>query len=96
MMNMPNVSRCEAEECAYNSKQTCHALTITIGHGTHPMCDTFTDSGVKGGDASATAKVGACKVDSCRWNAKLECSAPNITVSLHQGTCADCATFKQK
>jgi hypothetical protein len=95
-MNMPNVSRCEAKECAYNMNQACHALAITIGDGTHPMCDTFTDAGAKGGDASMTAKVGACKVGSCRWNAKLECSAANITVSLHEGNCPDCATFKPR
>lgn len=95
-MTTPNVSRCEATDCAYNSKQICHALAITIGHGTHPMCDTFAHMNAKGGDIGVTGKVGACEVDTCRWNAKLECSAPDITVSLHQGGCPDCVTFKQK
>jgi hypothetical protein len=95
-MHMPNVSRCEAKVCAYNSNQTCHALAITIGHGTHPMCDTFTDLGAKGGDVGITGKVGACNVSACRWNDKLECSASKITINLHQGGCPDCAKFRQK
>lgn len=94
MMNMPKVSKCEVTECAYNDMNKCHALAITIGDGTHPMCDTFLKASRHGGDSAATAQVGACKVDACQFNEDFECAASSVQVAHHKGSCADCQTFQ--
>lgn len=94
-MDVPRISQCEAENCAYNRSKQCHAIAITVGDKSHPMCDTFIQSPTKGGDNSATGMVGACKVSVCEYNEMLECHAPQIDLSMHQGH-ADCATFTPK
>ena len=40
-IEMPEVSRCDASVCAYNSENGCRARAITIGDGAFPGCDTF-------------------------------------------------------
>lgn len=93
MMEMPVVSRCEAESCAYNRDRTCHALAITIGNARHAVCDTFYEATFKGGDASSVGHVGACKMSECRHNVDLECQAPRIDVGFHEEA-IDCLTFQ--
>lgn len=95
-MDMPKVSKCDVQECAYNANSKCHALAITVGDGTHPRCDTFTTASSHGGDKAAVGKVGACKVELCEFNKSLECTARSIQVAHHMGTCADCQTFEPK
>lgn len=94
MMDMPKVSQCDVADCAYNESDHCHALAITIGDQSHPMCDTFVEAGMHGGDESAVAQVGACKVSTCKFNKSLECSASSITVGRHGQACGDCQTFQ--
>jgi hypothetical protein len=95
-INMPNVVKCEVQDCSYNRNRECHALAITIGdERTHAMCDTYVKADHKGGVMDSTGKVGACKADGCKFNTDLECSAKNISVGLHQGH-ADCMTFSAK
>lgn len=94
-MDMPDVTRCDVEQCAYNRDQQCHALAITIGDQTHPMCDTFFQSSQKGGAAQQHAGVGACKVSQCIHNDSFECQASGITVS-HDKDDADCMTFESR
>jgi len=91
-METPKVSECQATECAYNSDNMCHAISITIGNGQGPQCDTFCKSQMKGGDYSCIASVGACKVSNCLHNMDLECQAPSIRVG-HNGEEVDCLTF---
>ncbi len=91
-METPKVSECQASECAYNSDNMCHAMAVTIGNDTHPQCDTYCISSMKGGDFSSCACVGACKVANCLHNMDLECQAPSIRVG-HQGDEVDCLTF---
>ena len=93
MMNMPEVSKCDMSECSYNEGNQCHALAITIGDQTNPMCDTFLKGSTHGGDPSSTAKVGACKVSVCKFNKSLECSASSVEVG-HRGQDAYCMTFE--
>ncbi|MDW4909241.1 hypothetical protein RB628_28850 [Streptomyces sp. ADMS] len=62
--------------CAYNRDRACHALAITVGDILHAHCDTFFTSPAKGGDRSATGRVGACKMSDCRHNIDFECRAP--------------------
>lgn len=95
-MQMPEVNRCEVQECSYNRNGECHALAITIGDtNTNALCDTFLRAGQKGGDMDATGKVGACKADACKHNHDLECSAPGITVGSESGK-AKCKTFSMR
>jgi hypothetical protein len=74
-------------------RRQCHALAITVGDGEEPRCDTFMESGTKGGDESAVGKVGACKVSVCKHNESLECSAGQIEVGIKART-ACCITFE--
>jgi len=91
-MEMTMVRECDATECSYNSDNMCRALAITIGDETHPKCDTFCRSSVKGGDSENMAGVGACKVSSCTHNSSLECQCPEIEVG-YQGNEIDCLNF---
>lgn len=91
-MEMPVVNECRVTPCAYNQDSNCHALAITIGEAARAQCDTFFSTSVKGGDASATAHVGACKMGNCRHNVDFECQAPGITVDFLSDE-ADCLTF---
>lgn len=93
-MEMPEVKECKMQDCAYNMDMACHALAITVGAETHPVCDTFVRASEKGGAEDSRGRVGACKVSTCKWNSKLECSAPGIAVDLHQQDDADCMTFQ--
>ncbi|HEU0265545.1 MAG TPA: DUF1540 domain-containing protein [Geobacterales bacterium] len=90
-MKMSKITTCEAKECSYNRNMKCHALAITVGDMSHPMCDTFLKGSSKGGDSDSTGQVGACKVESCSHNKSLECSSPVITMGMHNGH-ADCKT----
>lgn len=95
-MTMPKIERCRVTECCYNLDEMCHALAITVGGGgDHPECDTYCDMGIKGGDRSATAGVGACKVSECTYNENLECVAAGITIGQAQDE-ADCLTFERR
>ncbi len=49
-MNMPRISRCDVTECSYNKDGQCHTMAITVGDASCPMCDTFVQAGVPGGD----------------------------------------------
>ncbi|MEH0416733.1 DUF1540 domain-containing protein [Streptomyces sp. B21-083] len=91
-MKMPVVTECAVEDCAYNRDRACHALAITVGDIQHAHCDTFFTSPAKGGDRSATGRVGACKMSDCRHNIDFECRAPGIAVGYQQ-TDVDCLTY---
>lgn len=94
-MEMPKVTNCDVEDCAYNIDEECHAMAITIGDSLNPKCDTFCQSIMKGGDVSSIAGVGACKVSSCTYNISLECQAAEICVG-YKGSDPDCLTFNSK
>lgn len=94
-ISMPKVTSCEVIDCSYNRNRECHAIAITVGDMSHPMCDTFLKSSAKGGIKEMAAGVGACKVQGCQFNASFECSAGSITVGLHEGH-ADCKTFRSR
>jgi hypothetical protein len=92
LMEMPVVTACEAEACAYNTDRTCHALAITVGDVRHAYCDTFFKAPAKGGDPIAVGHVGACKMSDCQHNVQFECQAPGITVGYAENA-ADCLTY---
>ncbi|MEW5854200.1 MAG: DUF1540 domain-containing protein [Myxococcota bacterium] len=94
-MRMPIIQECSVDACAYNQNKACHALAITVGDTRHPHCDTFCPTAGKGGDPSATGRVGACKVADCQHNTNLECQAPQIAVGYQQGQ-VDCLTYKHR
>lgn len=95
-MEMPKVLNCTVEGCVYNKDEQCHALAITVGDSTCPMCDTaLLTSGKKGGVMEATGGVGACRVDTCKFNNSWECAAQAINVRFHSNH-ADCATFRAR
>ncbi|GAA1901241.1 hypothetical protein GCM10009716_08890 [Streptomyces sodiiphilus] len=90
-MDMPDVTECAAEPCAYNSAGSCQALAITVGDSRHAHCDTFFTTSMSGGDPSG-GRVGACKMAGCRHNVNLECQASGISVGLPAGQ-AECMTY---
>ena len=94
-IEMPWVSRCEVAKCAYNTRNSCHAKAITIGHGSIPGCDTFLEADRHARTVSLTAGVGACKVTNCRFNDDYECTAESIQVG-YQGEEVRCRTFSQR
>lgn len=91
-MEMPVVSQCEVERCAYNRDRTCHAMAITVGDTRHARCDTYFSASAKGGDPDVVGRVGACKVSDCRHNVQFECQAPGIDIGYVEGS-ADCLTY---
>lgn len=95
-MEMAKVVKCDAKECAYNMNYACHAMAITIGHGSsQPHCDTLYQSSCRGGAPRMIAGVGACKVENCKYNESLECSAKGITVGRNSDG-VDCLTFQER
>ena len=94
-VEMPNVSGCQASECAYNRNQECYARAITVGDGIEPGCDTFFKTGDHVHRSTGTAGVGACKVSGCRHNDDLECQASGIEVGF-RGDKVDCLTFSPR
>ncbi|HEY8455908.1 MAG TPA: DUF1540 domain-containing protein [Actinopolymorphaceae bacterium] len=92
-MEMPVITRCTAETCAYNQEQHCHALAITIGEPREARCETFVEGAFTGGDPEAVGHVGACRMSDCQHNTNLECQAPNIVVGYQQNT-VDCLTYQ--
>ncbi len=93
-IEMPQVRRCNVNECAYNREQACHARAITIGDSTVPMCDTFFQSSTHA-MARNIAGVGSCKVSSCSHNQDFECNAENINVD-HSEAKILCMTFERR
>lgn len=91
---LPDVSMCEATDCAYNVASQCGAGAITIGDGIHPACDTYFRSNHHVHAHADKAGVGACKVSKCRYNQDFECQAASIVVRSHDQH-ADCSTFRE-
>ncbi len=95
-MDMPEVTACEVTSCAYNRKNECHALAITVGDPGSQKCDTFWDSDMEGGDEMQKGHVGACHMSNCMYNQKLECQIDSgITVGM-KGKDPECMTFKSQ
>jgi hypothetical protein len=91
-IDMPLVSGCKVNECAYNVDQGCHARAITIGDGVHAGCDTFLNVSAHTRDEHRVAGVGACKVTSCAHNDDFECTAEDVSVGFI-GDRINCLTF---
>lgn len=89
------VRDCNATECAYNMKNKCHAIAITVGGESGPICDTSMKAAKKGGVPEMKARVGACRVENCQFNKSLECIAKGIRVKMHT-IHAECTTFKKR
>ncbi|GAA2405286.1 hypothetical protein GCM10010420_36210 [Streptomyces glaucosporus] len=94
-MEMPVVTECAVESCAYNRDGDCHALAITVGDPLHAHCDTYFTAPRKGGSPSAAGHVGACKMSDCRYNTDFECQASGISVGARQDS-ADCLTYSPR
>ncbi len=92
IVNMSKVSECKATDCAYNIETACHAIAITVGDGSSPMCDTFFKTDMRK-SVKGTAGVGACKVSDCRHNLDFECAASSIRVGT-MGDNGACLTFE--
>ena len=92
MVEMPEVSECTAEDCAYNMNKLCHARAITVGDEAGCKCDTMLKSQAHI-SRSEPAGVGACRVIGCMHNEDFLCQADGIRVDV-QGRKADCMTFQ--
>jgi hypothetical protein len=88
------IFECQAEECSYNVMGKCRTIGINVG-GPDPLCDTFVETGVKGGLIGAITKVGACKVGNCVHNEDLECMADGIRV-VYQNDRALCSLYQSQ
>jgi hypothetical protein len=91
-LEMPLISQCEVEGCAYNLRRSCHAKAITIGDDHNPNCDTYFNVNTHCRTTNQVAGVGACKVRECVHNEDFECTAKNIKVGL-ANTRPQCLTF---
>ncbi|WP_226662845.1 DUF1540 domain-containing protein [Microbulbifer aggregans] len=89
--DMPEVSRCAATECTYNTDSSCHARAITIGHGTDPDCDTYFSNSLHT-KRERIAGVGACKISDCTHNEDFECAAEKIELG-YSGDTVNCLTY---
>lgn len=85
-METAKVAKCKISECAYNINDLCHAMAITVGDGSGPVCHTFCQFIMKGKatNTDTMACVGACRVSSCIYNAGLECQAPEVLVDYKE------------
>ena len=79
-LEMTQVSKCDVDQCVYNSENKCNAKAVTIGDIRRPGCDTFFSSEGHCQGSASIAGVGACKVSNCQFNDDFECSAPAISV----------------
>ena len=86
------VSRCDVNQCGYNTNNSCHAKAITIGDSTTPGCDTFMDIKRHSQRLKRISGVGACKTNTCQFNNDFECIAENVTVGYSNGDIR-CLTF---
>jgi hypothetical protein len=94
-IDMPVVSECSVNECAYNVDKRCHARAITVGDGAAPGCDTYFGSSGHTMAKEQTAGVGACKVSACKHNDDYECMAESINVG-YEGSSVHCLTFMKR
>lgn len=90
-LDIAPVHECSVDQCSYNAEHACHAYAITIG-GSHAHCDTFFETGSRGGLDKVVAKVGACHRSDCTHNDGLECHAEAIRVGAGADA-ADCLTY---
>jgi hypothetical protein len=95
MKMVPQVLDCKVKSCSYNKDATCHTMAITIGQGSDPMCDTFTNMPICGGVKEAKTFVGACKMSDCAHNENLECGARGVHVAMKHNQ-PDCMTFSKR
>jgi len=79
-LEMPQVTKCDIENCGYNMKGSCHAKAITIGDVLSPECDTFLATTGPLEHVTTIAGVGACKVRGCKFNKDYECTGDSIQV----------------
>jgi hypothetical protein len=96
-MQLPMITKCVVDACAYNREKACHAPAITVGDmgAMIAHCDTFHVAPMKGGNPGETGRVGACKVSDCSHNQSLTCHAQGITVGF-QSNGVDCLTYKAR
>ena len=92
-LEMPEISSCQADDCAYNRDTKCHARAITVGGMLDHRCDTILKCH-PAMNRVESAGVGACKVLNCTNNEECECQAPKVDVGFAYGS-ADCLTFKE-
>ena len=92
ILEMPVVSKCSVDECAYNKNSACHARAITVGDERDPGCDTFFRASMHGQEAQRIAGVGACKIETCKHNEDFECMAESVEVGFYEEK-INCLTF---
>src|SRR3989338_4346183 len=91
-LEMPIVTKCMANDCAYNANSNCHARAITIGDSLQPGCDTFLKGSTHIKQVQQIAGIGACKTAGCKFNEGLECMAESIQVGMIRNE-ANCMPF---
>ena len=91
-IEMPLVSACSVNQCAYNRENNCHARAITIGDAMRPGCDSFL-AAAEHTHMLQYAGIGACKMGDCKFNEDLECTADSVNVGLSANN-ANCLTYQ--
>ena len=79
---MSPVKDCAISNCANNEKKACHAMAITVGASTEPMCGTYFQSSSHGGVRDMTGGGGARQVAGFRVHESVEGPAPPPLVGL--------------
>ncbi len=95
ILEMPQVTKCDAVACAYNTGNTCHAKAITIGDFIFPDCDTYLPVDGHAELITPLAGVGACKVKNCKFNRDYECTTESIQVGRIEKTIR-CMTYQPR
>lgn len=90
-IEMPEVTQCSVDQCAYNKESSCHARAITVGDINKHLCDTSMTAD-RHTQRQDIAGVGACRSTDCVHNEDFECQADAISVMM-SGNEAECGTF---
>lgn len=79
-LNLPRVTSCAFDECAFNLKRHCQARAIVMGRGEECACGTYIAYLPRSTPRPAVTVVGACKISECLYNSDLICTAGEVSV----------------
>lgn len=89
-MRVP-IQHCDAETCAYNEHDQCHAVTVEIGKEA-ARCELFTRSVMFNVAPRFNSQVSACRMSRCASNRLGGCTREEIAIKK-QGEGASCSKY---
>lgn len=91
---VPEVKKCNVEQCFYNRDMECNAHSILVG-SSEPICETYTQAN-RHTSKTGQAEVGACHISNCEYNKGLFCHACGDIEVVLKNNQAWCNTFEAK